>query len=274
MWRYPVVVFVVVSLFFVLGGSLLPTGCSRDGMEIVQETDERNFQRGKQFQREGRNEEALAAFLRVIDERADAAESHLEAGTIYLQHFRDPILAIYHFTRYLEKRPGSRQSDLVRGLVDQGRKLFASQLPGQPFADDFDRLDLLEMLETERRENARLRSALQESALQVSRMEERLAQAARLETRLNQQQQTAASPRQNENVRRDQATTQQAPTAGTPSQSVPETYTVAPGDTLSRISNNVFGTSARWRDIFEANRHILSSPDDLRVGQVLRIPQN
>lgn len=49
-------------------------------------------------------------------------------------------------------------------------------------------------------------------------------------------------------------------------------YTVQPGDALTKIARAYYGSS-RYADlIFEANRDRLSSPDALRVGQVLRMP--
>jgi nucleoid-associated protein YgaU len=51
-----------------------------------------------------------------------------------------------------------------------------------------------------------------------------------------------------------------------------ETYTVQPGDSLSRIALQFYGKSSLWRVIFEANQHILSDPSAIRVGTVLRIP--
>lgn len=50
------------------------------------------------------------------------------------------------------------------------------------------------------------------------------------------------------------------------------TYKVRQGDTLSGISYRFLGSSARFNEIFEANRVLLRSPDDLRPGMTLRIP--
>ncbi|MEX1025392.1 MAG: LysM peptidoglycan-binding domain-containing protein [Planctomycetota bacterium] len=49
-------------------------------------------------------------------------------------------------------------------------------------------------------------------------------------------------------------------------------YVVTSGDTLSDISMAVYGTSTRWREIYEANRSRLAGPDWLDVGVRLRIP--
>ena len=50
------------------------------------------------------------------------------------------------------------------------------------------------------------------------------------------------------------------------------TYTVAKGDTLSKIAREHYGKASRWPLIFEANRDQLDNPDRIKPGQVLRIP--
>ena len=50
------------------------------------------------------------------------------------------------------------------------------------------------------------------------------------------------------------------------------TYTVKPGDTLSRIAKETLGDAHAYMDIFNANRDQLSDPDKIRAGQVLKIP--
>lgn len=53
----------------------------------------------------------------------------------------------------------------------------------------------------------------------------------------------------------------------------PRDYIVAPGDTLSAIAKRLLGSTTYADDIYRANRDRLASPDDLRVGQTLRIPK-
>jgi uncharacterized protein YidB (DUF937 family) len=50
------------------------------------------------------------------------------------------------------------------------------------------------------------------------------------------------------------------------------TYTVASGDTLSKISKQFYNDANQWQRIFDANRDILSNPDHILPGQHLRIP--
>ena len=50
-------------------------------------------------------------------------------------------------------------------------------------------------------------------------------------------------------------------------------YTVVSGDTLSKISKQMYGDANKYNDIFEANKPMLTSPDKIYPGQMLRIPQ-
>lgn len=49
-------------------------------------------------------------------------------------------------------------------------------------------------------------------------------------------------------------------------------YTVVSGDTLSKISKEFYGNPNKYQGIFDANRPMLSSPDKIYPGQMLRIP--
>jgi|SRR5947207_12522278 len=51
------------------------------------------------------------------------------------------------------------------------------------------------------------------------------------------------------------------------------TYTVRPGDTLSKIAREKFGDANAYMEIFNANRDQLQDPDKIKPGQVLKIPQ-
>jgi len=51
-----------------------------------------------------------------------------------------------------------------------------------------------------------------------------------------------------------------------------KTYTVVKGDTLGKIAKEFYGNSAKYPLIFEANKPMLSDPDKIYPGQMLRIP--
>jgi nucleoid-associated protein YgaU len=52
------------------------------------------------------------------------------------------------------------------------------------------------------------------------------------------------------------------------------TYTVRPGDTLSKIAKETLGNANQYMEIFNANRDQLENPDKIKPGQVLKIPQH
>ena len=45
-----------------------------------------------------------------------------------------------------------------------------------------------------------------------------------------------------------------------------------PGDSLSKIAQEVYGNANEHMRIFEANKDKLSDPDKIRPGEVLNIP--
>lgn len=49
-------------------------------------------------------------------------------------------------------------------------------------------------------------------------------------------------------------------------------YTVKPGDTLSKIAKVYLDDSNRYNDIFNLNKDTLKNPDQINVGQKLKIP--
>ena len=51
-----------------------------------------------------------------------------------------------------------------------------------------------------------------------------------------------------------------------------QTYTVKSGDTLSKISKELYGDSDEYMRIFYANRETLKDPDMIRAGQKLSVP--
>lgn len=52
----------------------------------------------------------------------------------------------------------------------------------------------------------------------------------------------------------------------------PQFYTVVSGDTLSKVAKEFYGNANAYMKIFEANKPMLSHPDKIYPGQMLRIP--
>jgi tetratricopeptide (TPR) repeat protein len=133
-----------------------------DSGSLTAEIDELGYRRGKELLRQGRNQEALAEFQKVLEKRglANSPETHLELGLLYHQHIRDPIAAIYHYKRFRELKPNAQQADLVRQRIDAATRDFARTLPGQPLDSAAGPADYADLIQRLQRENEQLRMAL------------------------------------------------------------------------------------------------------------------
>jgi tetratricopeptide (TPR) repeat protein len=277
-------------LAVLLAGSV-QTGCApRSVMPYTAEVDDPEYRRGKELQRLGRNPEALAAFLKVIEERGDAAaESHLDAGIVYQEQIHDPIAAIYHYRKFRELRPNAKQADLVLQRIDAATREFARTLPAQPLDNQVDRTDMMDAIDRLQRENLQLKQQLV------------AARAATLESTRQPLAPLAGDPSAGNVAPLDFApaggdalsarTTDDPPPVGvmpvstsvppppvTPPPAAPATtgarrHVVAKGDTLYNLAQRYYGNRSRWRDIYAANRDVMHSETDLRIGAELKLPQ-
>jgi LysM repeat protein len=242
---------------FIIAMIVLCVACGKqNGLQVDAETDEPHFRRGQQMVRSGQNQVALQAFLKVIEKRlGEAPESHFKAGELYLNHIKDPIAAIYHLRKFLEIRPNGQKAPLARQMMDTGKKEFARTLPAKPLDGQMERLDLMEMVDNLKQENESLKGQL--ATLRQSNGGSTVSggltqNSSRPALRANRVEERSPSvPLRSPSTRR---------------------YVITKGDTLYQISVKVYGSGNRWRDIFDANRSILGSPNDLKVGTELVIP--
>jgi tetratricopeptide (TPR) repeat protein len=233
---------------------LLLVGCD-DGSRADSRTidvDDPEFRAGQTFHKQGEIRKALECYLKVIDNRKGAAESHLEAGRMYLE-LQDPLPAIYHFNQYIRMKPTSEQSNIVRQMIKTAEKQFMQQLPGRPMEPDaLGGADL----------NAKLRSL----QLENEKLKRELADTNRTQKALvlppkTTGDKTAEAPKASEENAKPQRFRQ---------------YTIAKGDNLSSIARKVYGesTPARVSAIFNANRDKMTSINTLpKIGTVILLPE-
>jgi tetratricopeptide (TPR) repeat protein len=283
----------LIPLFLcALAALLFATGCGRyDSSTFTAEIDEPNYRRGKDLLRQGRNPEALAEFLKVIDKRGnDAPESHLEVGILYQQHIKDPITAIYHYKKFRELKRNSPQSDLVRQRIDAATREFARDLPGKPYENQMERLNLLEKLDQLQRENMQLKEQLigvrtqavnapRPAPIPVAPVEDELAPLAIDPS----QSPIAAAPdplpgyaivTPTPTAPAPAPPARPAPAPTSPAQTGGRRYVVQKGDSLYAIAKLHYGTAtnARVQGILNANRSVLPSAGALQPGMTLVIP--
>ena len=49
-------------------------------------------------------------------------------------------------------------------------------------------------------------------------------------------------------------------------------YKVQKGETLQKISLKLYGTTKKWKKLFNLNKEMLKSPDKIRPGMVIKVP--
>lgn len=282
-------------------------GCGdSDVAPVAAEADEPYFRQGQQLAKQGRAPEALTSFLKVIEKRGEqnAPESHLEAGLIYLKHIKDPIEAIHHFRKYRELKPNSQQAGLVRQQVDAAIREFAARLPARPGEDQSVRLEVADELERLRRENAEMRAELATlrggGAVPVSRGPRMFtlpdnapppvppAEASPIRVASSSGAAAAIIPAVPASATTDRPLIQPtrpapspraavAPKAAAPkaAASSGRTHVVAEHESLWGIARKYYGsavTGAKVQALREANRDVLTDPNNLKMGTTLRIP--
>jgi LysM repeat protein len=289
------------ALFLLCGAAvlLLLPGCGDgDRSSYATEGDEPGYRSGQSLLKSGRKQEALSAFLKVIEKRGDdASESHLEAGLLYYAHINDPIAAIYHFKKYLALRPNSPQAPLVKQRIDAAIREFARTLPAQPLENTVQRVDLIAELDKLKLENEMLKQ--QVADLKAGREPAEDANGTATAPAANpaaaapaaggnftfstesmpvvRTRPVAAEPAGKGRTADRKAKTIQAPstapeTKPAPAKAGARKHTVRQGDTLSKLAQQYYGSRAKWRDIFNANRKVMRNEGDLHVGLELVIP--
>ena len=274
----------MASRIYFLGGLLLAmllagSGCGGDSFALSAETDEPLYREGQQLEKQGRTQEALASYIKVIARRGDLApESHLEAGLIYLKSIEDPIAAIYHFRKYLELEPNSRLAAQVRGLIDTAKLKFASTLPAKPLENQDNALELTEQVSRLQHDNDELRAELGTLHPGAVPAGSRNLFAPPAAVAAAPAPDEASSPialaPAEEDAPAPVAVAAPARPANASGGSA-RTHMVARGDTLSNLAQRYYGTrsKAKVREIVAANRDKLSSESaSLKIGMVLRIP--
>jgi tetratricopeptide (TPR) repeat protein len=263
---------------------LLGAGCGGSERAVFTvETDDPYFREGQRLVRQGRDAEALSAFLKVIDKRGtqEAAESHLEAGLIYLNHIKNPIEAIHHFRKYLELQPKAKQSPGVRDLINTATREFARTIPGHPLESQPVGVDQSEQLRLLQRENDELRAAL---GAQRAATSPQTFRSSRATVDIGEARATnpsngggvplimpAPQPRRAAVIEPTIVPTQTAAPLIAPANSTSgKKHTVGVGDTLYNISKRY---GVKLEDLLAANRDILPTANSpLRRGAELKIP--
>ncbi len=242
-----------IPLFALVGASFsLWTGCGSSDLPGIEENDSA-YERGRAHLRQGNEEEALDEFLSVTRRIVQSPQSHIEVGRLLmkLENRRDPVAAIYHYRRFIELSPESKEAATVEQLIVTAEREIIRKLPGEPYVEHLEALRL-------REENSRLKRELADMRVRLGLPLDTADDPQPLSTAAGP---TSPSP----------PSVPPAPVKP-PEPSAPRTHVVQQGDSLYAISRKFYGDSAHIDLIYNANRDVLINKRSLKIGQKLRIP--
>lgn len=207
----------------------------------------------------GKYPESARTFEEYLKVNPDSAKTHLELATLYDDNLKDSLLAVYHYRRYLELEPNSQEKDNIETWLKGAEKEYYDHLKMNYIDSDLKK-ELEALRDREKRYVALLTQLKKENE--------------NLKSQLNMK--TAASPDVQEIKLKDASPAEIAVPVTPPEpkkKEIPEFYVIKQGDTLTKISRDIFGDIKYYKLILDANKDILSSETQVQIGQKLKIPK-
>lgn len=177
---------------------------------------------------------AISLYESALEDRPSDADVHYKLALIYDDKMNDPLDALHHFKRYLATSPSGAHAADVKDFIKRDEVTLLTSLSGDAV---------------------------------ISRAEA---------TRLRNENLTLHKDLDDVRTRSRFATTSDGTTEAAkikPNEAGKRTYVVQRGDTLASISRKFYKTSARWKQILNANRDLTNNPKKLTAGQTLIIPE-
>jgi tetratricopeptide (TPR) repeat protein len=214
-------------------------GCDRmttsRGAQLVKEAEAKAT--------EGDYIHAVGLYETALDGSAQSADVHYQLALLYDDKMNDPLHALHHFKRYLTLAPNGSHAADAKNFMKRDEIALMTSLSGDSVVTRAEvsrlkneNLSLRKEIEERWASNRSAAVASGKPALPEGRAEKKAAASAKKSDRH------------------------------------PQTYVVRSGDTLASISRKFYKTSARWKEIREANSKSVDDPEKLKVGQSLAIP--
>lgn len=248
-----------IAMGAIAGAALLAVTSCSDSIE-GKETTQPAYIKAKADRDAGRYQAAADGLNDLLLKAPKSALLHKELAALYGDHLGDGFRAVYHYQRYLEfGKVNPEDKRQIQGFIAECKRKSAEQmLAADPTISSGNPADAAEL------EKLRLKvDFLKQRDVQFQNIfQKQKDEIARLKT---------------ERPARTPATRTAAHPAGTgniPAASVgADVYTVVRGDTLSRITQKIYGsnTEVYRKLIIDANN--LSHNGRIREGQKLQIPK-
>lgn len=205
----------------------------------------------------------------ALRDNPELALAHMQLGMIY-QSLEQPVDALYHFKRYVDARPDSQKSEILKQVMEDERRRLAAQVQIEALPEDAP-LKQIETLKIRLAEAEQLLAErdldLQQAALDRGAVD-RIPPPEWAQERL-QLLRTIQQLQMNGGVLTESSSDIASASISSANR---QTYTVQRGDTLSSIAQKAYGRASDWRKIYEANRDLIPNKNVVSPGTVLILP--
>lgn len=271
MCRHRAVLLVVFGL--ILSSWLSACGPSTTRTEQQDEKNPYFVKAKKKMYQERDHKEALKYFKLALDQDPNNAAAHLELGLLYEEKMQDYAYAIYHYRHYLELRPQTEKTELIKQFVDRCQLAMASSLKNTP-------IDCGEEITRLRQESSNLFQQVEYLQKTNLELEQKLAKLSRMpeetvvERVVTQIEYRVLSPGNSTPTVATNPPPKRVTTTSTVTPIKPKTYVVQRGDTLTSISKKMYNRPDKVQLLYNANKAVVGVPPSYRlnVGQTLTIP--
>jgi LysM repeat protein len=178
---------------------------------------------------------AIGLYETALDGTARSADIHYKLALLYEDKMNDPLNALHHFKRCLTLNPTGARAKEVKDFMKRDEIALLTNLSGDSVVTRAEAARL-------RNENLNLRKEIEERSSKLRSTTDKS------QSRDTHPEKTAAKPSGN------------------------RTYVIQRGDTLFSISRKFYKSSARWKEIRDANKKKIDDPEKLEPGESLTIP--
>jgi len=224
----------------------------------------------------GNMDGALNLYAEALDRNPKLGTAHLDMALIFHDHKKDYLRAIYHYERYLELRPKTEKKRIIEDRIRLAGQSYAAKIAadGSALAEMRRLSDAMAELKNE---NDALKNTIRQLTLNL---EQAKAKPSAVETKPGKAVFSVPieddSPARLQDVtpasRRSSASEEAYGSRAVIKKTGVQMYTVKNGDSLRSIAMELYRDAGKAEELFNANRDKLTSPDTLRVGQVLVVP--
>ena len=237
------------------------------------------FRKAEHCVNNGEYEDAVANYEKYLKVNPDSAKTHYKLAELYLDNIDDPFYAIYHFRQFLKLTPNSPDRDLIEKWIDSAEKKMVERINERdPSAVSKEEVEQL------KEENAKYREYLMKLKKQNAQLRRKLTDSVVLDSGdedipqpLPESEELSGDTVSPNSMSLDDKLPEKKQVKDSSSieqeQEILKIYKVKQGDSLSKISREVYGSSRYYHTIFEANRDTMPTEASLKIGQKLRIPK-